>query len=412
MVFRESTADPGAAHMDVIRGTSAQVAEAVDGGPADVEQLWKDARAAGGPLVEPAGDGRSAVTFLWRGDADRVTLVGLCDYDDLSRTDLTRIAGTEVWHLTLLLPSDTKASYAFLRNAAGNDAQSADWLPDSTNPHTYRFACNRDGIDPDPDEHDRSSLYLAPRSRWSVADPAVPAGTVTMHWLRAADTHLTRDHRIWVYEPANAGTGAHPVAVMFDGDCYVAPMLSMPTSLDNLIAAGRIPPTYALLIESLDNRGVELNGDPDFLAFLTDDLLPWASDRYPITDDPGRTLVGGSSMGGVCAGYAALRSPDRFGLVLSQSGAFQRTSPTNPAGSIARYEEAPRLPLRWYLDVGTFETHTDPFDGGTLLGSNHRFRDVLAAKGYPFRYAEFAGGHDYLCWRDTLPDGLIELLGR
>jgi enterochelin esterase-like enzyme len=34
--------------------------------------------------------------------------------------------------------------------------------------------------------------------------------------------------------------------------------------------------------------------------------------------------------------------------------------------------------------------------------------DVLRAKGHEVFYQEFQGGHDYLSWRGTLADGLIQ----
>jgi enterochelin esterase-like enzyme len=36
---------------------------------------------------------------------------------------------------------------------------------------------------------------------------------------------------------------------------------------------------------------------------------------------------------------------------------------------------------------------------------------VLLAKGYQVRYWEYSGNHDALTWRDSLADGLIDLLG-
>jgi len=42
---------------------------------------------------------------------------------------------------------------------------------------------------------------------------------------------------------------------------------------------------------------------------------------------------------------------------------------------------------------------------------NRHVRNILRLKGYQVHYAEFSGGHDYICWRGTLADGLIALIG-
>ena len=47
-----------------------------------------------------------------------------------------------------------------------------------------------------------------------------------------------------------------------------------------------------------------------------------------------------------------------------------------------------------------------------LNRENRHIRNVLQAKGYDVHYAEFPGGHDYLCWRGTLAEGLLVLIGK
>jgi enterochelin esterase-like enzyme len=414
--------------MFVVRGTNERVAAAVraadTGDTKPTEELWRAAVAAGGPLVVPNGGGQVAATFLWRGTADRVDLVGIYNNRDLRATTLTRIDGTDVWHLTLLLPGTLRTGYGFsvdetlgaFTDDQWSEATQRRWRTDPLNDTTFRMTYNTDGVAPDPTPYTLSVFDPAGTgpSRWTVRDPLVPAGEVGMHWLRAADTGLACDHRVWVYRPpGEPPAGGWPLALLFDGDCYVDPLIPTPTILDNLIAAGRIPPTAAVLPDTVAaTRTAELNGNRKFLTFLTDRLLPWAAELLPLTTDPARTLVGGSSLGGVCASHAAMVAPERFGLVLTQSGAFQwGGTPDFPDSLIVEYGTTPRQPLRWYLDVGLAEDAVLPGQATSLLEANRRMRDALAGRDYPLRYVELPGGHDYLRWRDTLADGLIELLG-
>ncbi len=136
------------------------------------------------------------------------------------------------------------------------------------------------------------------------------------------------------------------------------------------------------------------------------ELVPWVQQRYHVTSNPARAIVGGSSLGGLTAAYAALRHPEVFGNVLSQSGSFwwKPRHETEMRWLARQYVESPRLPLRFYLDVGRLES-----DGQRQ--ANEHMRDLWREKGYPVHYNEFAGGHTFLCWQGTLSDGLIALIG-
>ncbi len=154
----------------------------------------------------------------------------------------------------------------------------------------------------------------------------------------------------------------------------------------------------------------EMVRNPPFLNFLTQEILPWIRHNFHITTDPTQTIVGGSSLSGLAAGLAALQHADIFGKVIMQSGAFKWNPAFGwdiPAGEVEEwlareFASRPLLPLQFYIDVGQFES---------LLTINRNMRDVLQKKGYPVHYQEYYGGHNVLCWRKTLADGLLALLG-
>jgi len=77
---------------------------------------------------------------------------------------------------------------------------------------------------------------------------------------------------------------------------------------------------------------------------------------------------------------------------------------------IGQFLARPKLPIRFYLDVGKFEFDATGEGFGTLEPAR-RFRDVLRAKGYEVTYQEFMSGHDDITWRGSLADALIALFG-
>jgi enterochelin esterase family protein len=206
--------------------------------------------------------------------------------------------------------------------------------------------------------------------------------------------------------------------VLFDGEATLV-HIPVPVILDNLIAKRKIPPMVAVMVYNKD-RNADLGCSEAFADFTAKELVPWVRKHYRVKDDPRSTVVSGLSLGGLMAAFTALRHPEVFGNVLSQSGGFIyypelfTDDPFGPPpidrqpGWLTRqFVRAPRQPIRFYQEVGRFESEF----GRELLAENRRFRDVLEAKGYPVTYEEFSGGHDYLRWRGTLADGLIKLVG-
>ena len=75
----------------------------------------------------------------------------------------------------------------------------------------------------------------------------------------------------------------------------------------------------------------------------------------------------------------------------------------------AEFAHRDRLPLRFFLSAGTFET-ARPESAG-IFETSRELRDILRLKGYDVGWRAYVGGHDYLVWRGALADGLIALFG-
>jgi len=413
-------------------------------GQTNTESFWKQVAAEGTPLTEPFGsDGKyQLVTFLWRNKYDtrnvfvRGSYLGVGPPADYS---MHRIPDSDVWYLTLKLPSGARFTYQL----SPNDPLTFD------GPRAAQRSATRQGdplskhplsaCSPNTSKFDCSSVAELPGATpqpWLVAKSGIPEGRIEKLGITSKIQKIERPFS--VYTPANYQADGPPNAllILFDGEDLPDDQYQL-TTLNNLIAASRIPPTVAVFVENVPRRRlVDLVANPEFADFLATELVPWIRARYNVGKDATKVVVGGYSAGGLAAAYVALRHPETFGNVLSESGAFwwsfehpggvcgsrcpnsggrggddSRDATTEGNFLAKEFLASPKLPVRFYLAAGTFEIDRNG-GGGEILETTRQLRDVLLAKGYEVHYQQFVGGHDGLSWRGILADGLIALLGQ
>jgi len=414
----------------------------IESGNTNTDSFWKEIATQGTPLVEPFGtDGKyQLVTFLWRSlhETRNILVVGsFLGVGGPTDYAMHQIGNSDTWYLTLKLPSGGRFTYQLSPNdpltfTGPRAAQrAATRQADPFNPHradcppnTSKFRC--DSV---------AELPGAPPQPWLVAKAGTPEGRVEKQVIKSTIQKIDRPFS--VYTPANYKADGPPNAllVLFDGEDLPDDPYPL-TTLNNLIAAGKIPPTVAVFVDNVPRRRlVDLVASPEFADFLANELVRWVRAHYNVTKDPEKTVLTGYSAGGLASAYVALRHSEVFGNVLSQSGAFwwsfehnggvcgsrcpntagtggenSRDATTEGNFLVKEYLASPKLPLRFYLAAGTFEFDRQGGGGEILEGTRH-LRDVLLAKGYEVRYQQFVGGHDGLSWRGVLADGLIALLG-
>ncbi len=389
--------------------------EVLAGKPAAEEQFWKAVRKSGSPLVEaiPGDQHFSLLTFLWHGNADTHNVVvfdGVAGFD--AKDQMLRLAGTNVWYKTYKVRNDAQFAYDLSPNdplTSVNDIKGDEAMRDRLamlqidplNPHRCPATFGSHAA-----ESSFVELRDAPPLIWNAPASTAAKGKVEITKIQSGI--LKGEKKLWVYTPPgfSANGDRYPLMVLFDGDRNV---MWMPKILDNLIAKKQIPPMVAILVDNSvpSGRRAELPCNIPFGDFLAKELVPWSREKYHTTMNASRTIVAGSSFGGLASVFAGLRYSDVFGNVVSLSGSFW----WKPEGEkesewlIHQLEASSRLPLRFYLEVGLMESYS------MQIAANQHMRDVLNEKGYPVKYFEYDGGHAFLNWSGGMARGLVFLLG-
>jgi len=329
------------------------------------------------PLIEGEN-----VTFVWHGPVPPALLGDFNNWDIDQALFLEETKKPNVWKYTMQLPRDAYMEYAYMLNG--------ERLNDPYNP---RLSFNGE-------DADNNYFYMSDGTPTTLVKRRrdIPRGEVTRHVLYSDWLLVGGKRKVHLYQPATSEPS--PLLVVFDGNDYRR-RAKLVKIVDNLIAQERIRPlALAMVANRKKARGVEYACNDATLGFLASNLLPFAQEKLNLIDvraHPGAYGVMGASMGGLISLYSAIRLPEIFGYVLSQSGGFDEEFVLT---DLIRLSDP--MPLKIWMDVGVFDF---------LYEENIRMHALLQSKGYDVTFAEYAGGHNYPAWRNDVWRGLEALFG-
>jgi len=341
------------------------------------------------PLVE--GD---LVTFVWLGRAESVRLRHWI-YGLESETMLDRAEDTDLWHLTLEIPKSSRIEYKYQLTRGGG----SEWIQDPLNKARARDPFGANSVL-------QSNGYETPE--WTNFDPLARPGHLERFTIHSQA--FGGDRTGLLYLPARFRRSRHyPLLVVHDGEDYLN-YAGMKVILDNLLHRLEIPDLIVAFVNSPD-RIREYPNNEIHARFVTEELLPFVGQHYPLIDDPHARCLMGASFGGVASFSVANRYPGVWGRLLLQSGSFAFTDigTQNHRGPlfdkvvefVNGYREEPAaVSQKVFVSCGVYES---------LIYENRSLVPLLASTGMQVRFVEARDGHNWQNWRDRLREGLSYL---
>src|SRR5690606_11629305 len=137
--------------------------------------------------------------------------------------------------------------------------------------------------------------------------------------------------------------------------------LCTPALLARAVTEGALPPLAAVFVEATAQRGEVLGVPGGHARWIAEQLVPRlraeglgdGAQRISVTSEAARTIISGSSFGGLTALVAAARSPEHRGAVIAQSTSLWRYPEGALVEPLARAARA--HPLRLRLHAGRYE---------------------------------------------------------
>ena len=248
--------------------------------------------------------------------------------------------------------------------------------------------------------HEQAEPYGRPPEAYPV--DGVAQGTVTPLTPFVSTLYEQHEFGYRVYVPAGYDASV-PVGLMVVPD---GPSHYMGTTdakyyvqhvLDNLIAAGDVPPTIALLIDTCmtpcEDQRVSTFDNPDdkYTRFLTDEIIPDVIlANYSVIMDRDAWTTVGYSGGGMQAFAAAWYKPELFGKVITHNASFPAGTANGLNFLTLIQAEGASKGLRVSLVSGTNDLSDQR---GNWLEVNTAIANALIANGEQVRMMSGTGGH-------------------
>ena len=342
--------------------------------------LLETAKKEGNPVISG-----NRATFIWQGK----TAPHLIDDIHMWENGPQKMKRIEkgVWGYSIDLPDNAYLEYSFYEPKKGKRVK---------DPLNKNLVFN--GI-----KHYNHFFYMPGSSPTPYAKRNKNAlrGKITRHML---DTWILADNskrEIHLYHPPVKEPV--PLLLVYDGTDYLKRAM-LNVIVDNLIHEKKIRPIAMAFVQNgQDRRGVEYACSDATIMWLDYTVLPFARKKLNLLDPkthPGTYGVLGASFGGLMSIYTGLRMPEIFGNVFSQSGVFASETRNFAAVDLIKHRQSNDIKI--HMSIGLFDW---------LLEDNRRLHPILQKNGYNVTYHEFAGAHNYNCWRDDLPNGLEILFG-
>ncbi len=249
---------------------------------------------------------------------------------------------------------------------------------------------------------------------------------------------LDRNIKFDVYYPSYSFSQDIPHALLLMNDAQDMKAVKLMQTLEKFNQTCPPHPVIVVAIHPENNRLREYGtaGIPDYAdrgdlagaytQFITEELLPWLNEHYPLLDDPKARAFGGFSLGGLSAFDICWQHHHLFNIVGVFSGSlWWRSEPfseeTPDANRIAHRRvsnSVHKKDMRFWFQTGTLDESCDRNNNGVIDSIDDTLDLIAELKllGYgdgDIRYLEVEGGkHNPKTWRKVLPDFLAWGFGK